>query len=432
MVRVPELPGLAGTSVAGSRLFQEARRTGGFGNFLQRSTFDGVNRLVNYRAVQDYPLMVFVARANVDVLDGWFQDTFVSGAVALTVAGALGLFGWRLGRHIRLHRKAEADVRASERHYRLLADHGSDLITVLGPDGRRTYVSPASVRLLGYQPEEMLNKHPMEMAHPDDHEALAAHFAAGFRDGNAPPVTFRARHKDGRWIWLEAVARQMAEGGQVASLRDVGQRKAAEDLLQEANQRLRMMVMQDGLTGIANRRCFDEMLEQEHRRAARESVPLALLLIDVDRFKAFNDTSGHMAGDACLRRIAAELHTHPRRPADLVARYGGEEFAFLLPGTDGAGALARAETMRLAIRDLAIAHGCSPAGVVTISIGVSVIWPQPGQDLAPTLIDVADTALYRAKAAGRNRVEAGFELSGVSTSQELFAEVGAGFSTAPH
>ena len=162
--------------------------------------------------------------------------------------------------------------------------------------------------------------------------------------------------------------------------------------------------MLDGLTGISNRRCFDTMLEKEARRAVRDGLPLALLLLDVDRFKAFNDTYGHPAGDACLREIAGAMGRMMQRPADLAARYGGEEFAMLLPGTDHAGATALAERVRAAVRDLNIDHPGAATGIVTVSIGVAVVWPQRSEQGAQRLVQMADKALYQAKAAGRDRV----------------------------
>lgn len=160
----------------------------------------------------------------------------------------------------------------------------------------------------------------------------------------------------------------------------------------------------DGLTDIPNRRRFDETLAGEWRRAQREDKALALLLLDVDHFKGFNDSYGHGEGDLCLRRIARSLCDTLTRPGDLCARYGGEEFAAILPGTDLDGALAIAERLRQNILRLAIPHaGNAPLDIASVSIGCACARPSAG-GYPRRLLDLADSMLYEAKAAGRNRV----------------------------
>lgn len=165
---------------------------------------------------------------------------------------------------------------------------------------------------------------------------------------------------------------------------------------------LRAQALQDGLTGIANRRHFDERLATELRRACRNRLPVALLMVDVDSFKLFNDAFGHPEGDDCLRLIAATLSRLVRHPANLVARYGGEEFAILLPGTGLPGASEVAEALRAAVTALRMPHR-TRAGVVTISVGAAVMLPDLAGDPV-ALVQAADRALYRAKADGRNCV----------------------------
>ncbi|MGB3613351.1 MAG: PleD family two-component system response regulator [Elainellaceae cyanobacterium] len=174
--------------------------------------------------------------------------------------------------------------------------------------------------------------------------------------------------------------------------------------LERANQLLHKMAALDGLTQISNRRSFDGRLQREWQRLARESRPLALALFDVDFFKVYNDTYGHLAGDNCLRQIAAAAEQTVRRPADLVARYGGEEFALLMPNTGEAGAVAIAHQLCHAVRQLGIYHGASPMGDhVSLSVGVASLIPT-AEEPAESLINAADVALYRAKEQGRDCV----------------------------
>jgi diguanylate cyclase (GGDEF)-like protein len=172
--------------------------------------------------------------------------------------------------------------------------------------------------------------------------------------------------------------------------------------LQDANVRLTALSTTDALTGLANRRQFDHVLELEWDRARRAGEPLALLMLDVDWFKAYNDRYGHQMGDDCLRSIANIFTDKTRRSSDLVARYGGEEFALIVPSTDAEGASTVAEAIRQAVQAFDLMHEDSTYGVITVSIGAAVMVPVAGQN--PTvLLAAADRALYQAKQTGRNR-----------------------------
>lgn len=179
--------------------------------------------------------------------------------------------------------------------------------------------------------------------------------------------------------------------------------------LEKKNKELQRLSSLDGLTGIANRRRFDEYLEQEWLRAARGNKTLSLILTDIDHFKTYNDNYGHQGGDEVLRRVAQAIESGANRPGDLVARYGGEEFAIILPDTEPAGAASVAETIRQSVERLDIPHGFSTAADhVTLSLGIASIIPRDG-GLPATLIEAADEALYEAKHSGRNRYVAAQE-----------------------
>ena len=177
-----------------------------------------------------------------------------------------------------------------------------------------------------------------------------------------------------------------------------------ETALEESNRKLEALSSTDGLTGIANRRCFDEVLAREYARNARSEDVLSLIMLDLDHFKAFNDRYGHIKGDECLRSVARVIFECVSRPADLCARYGGEEFACILPETDGNGAYTIAEEIRQGIIALAIPHGdSSVADHVTASFGVLTVRCSPLQTVEDAMAQV-DALLYRAKTTGRNRV----------------------------
>jgi diguanylate cyclase (GGDEF)-like protein len=193
--------------------------------------------------------------------------------------------------------------------------------------------------------------------------------------------------------------------------------RRAGDALLELNKTLETLALQDGLTGLANRRQFDTALQNELSRATRSASSLALIMIDVDCFKKFNDIYGHLAGDECLRQVGKIIQSAEGRTGDLAARYGGEEFAILLPSTDVQGALKVAEDIRKAIRELEIKHDGNLPGVVTISAGVNVLMPVTGNDTPSILIGSADEALYIAKSKGRDQTRIYQEASSTLTAE---------------
>ncbi|MGD0721425.1 MAG: PAS domain S-box protein [Roseiarcus sp.] len=332
-------------------------------------------------------------------------------AVARAIADEAGEPTQRLlvVRDIEQRLAAERLLRQSEARYRQLAEYSSDLVIQLDRDLVRNYVSPACRAMLGYEPEEMIGVKSIAMAHPDDVERLTAIFRS-LLDGSAERqvAISRVQRRDGGWVWVEAqltALRDPATGeisGIVGSLRDISQRREVEEQLAEATRRLEALAAEDGLTGLANRRAFDEALSRELGRASRDGVALGLIMIDVDRFKAFNDRYGHPAGDDCLRRISAEIRAMIRRPGDIAARYGGEEFAVLLPGADEAGATLVAGRIRRAVQMLAIEHEGGPSPVVSVSAGIAALGRLSSERDAARLLGDADRALYRAKEQGRD------------------------------
>lgn len=196
---------------------------------------------------------------------------------------------------------------------------------------------------------------------------------------------------------------QLLEAQNDILVQEIKRRQQAEENLQAANEKLQKLVSLDSLTGIANRRHFDEYLQREWLRSAREKIPLSLIMCDIDYFKFYNDTYGHLAGDDCLKQVARTISSTVKRPADLVARYGGEELAVILPNTNFYGAMGVARNIQFNLKQLKIVHRSSPIGdYITLSMGVYTsvaIY----QDSPYFLIEGADKALYEAKRQGRDR-----------------------------
>jgi diguanylate cyclase (GGDEF)-like protein/PAS domain S-box-containing protein len=291
--------------------------------------------------------------------------------------------------------------------FRHLAESSNDVIINCEMDGKAKYASPSIMQLLGIAPEEIIGKSHLSFVLPEDIpaiEATVAQHATGQSDGTA---TFRMKRRDGTIVWVEGRGRKGVDPATgnaefVIVMRDITERKALET-------KLAMLASTDGLTGLANRRAFDEALEKEWRRAQRSGAELSLLLLDLDRFKSFNDHYGHQVGDDCLRTVAAAIGKTLRRAGDLAARYGGEEIAIILPATDSAGAIEIGSAMRTAIEALCIPHQHNIEGDqrVTVSIGVATALSRVGGSvqMPAALLQAADIALYKAKQNGRNRLE---------------------------
>ena len=308
-------------------------------------------------------------------------------------------------------RRADQRAAESESQYRLLADQSSDMVFQLDRNQVRRYVSPASREILGYEPHELVGVKPVSQVHPDDAERVAGVFRS-LIDGTVErtSVTNRIQHRDGHWVWVEVEFRSLRDpqtgepSGIIGAMRNISKRKSLEIELAAANQRLETLARQDALTGLANRRSFDEMLPQCYGRARQGRENFTIVMIDVDRFKLFNDRYGHPAGDECLRRVGGAIAASIRQTCDIAARYGGEEFALLLPETDEESGALVADRIRQNVERLALEHGDSSCGIVSISAGVSSIAADTPHDGPDMLLRSADLALYAAKSAGRNLV----------------------------
>jgi diguanylate cyclase (GGDEF)-like protein/PAS domain S-box-containing protein len=306
-------------------------------------------------------------------------------------------------------RKTQGELRQIAALHKLVVDNSRDAIVLGDLDGTRTYVSPGIKAMTGWEPKDLVGRVFREMIHPADVVELDMAMRALRAGSEGGTLEYRERKRDGEYFWVEGslrVYRDPSTGRPIGFLnlvRDITERKRSEENLQSAYRAMESLVVVDALTGISNRRRFDDALANEWRRALREGDKLSLLLIDADHFKRYNDTYGHVRGDSCLKQIAEAALDVVLRPGDLVARYGGEEFAVVLPGTDESGAKAVAEDICQAVRNRRLPHEGNAPGIVTVSIGLATIVPQRGKT-PQDLIEMADQALYRAKGRGRNRV----------------------------
>lgn len=318
-----------------------------------------------------------------------------------------------------LGRREEAERRAAHDAdtFRLLAEQSPDVIFRVRSNGVVTYISPSVEALYGVTAEEMMARGgdvtANDFVHPDDRERVAAAVARHFVGEVSELKTEFRILRHGEPVWVESNARTVAnpKTGKrelIFTVRDISAKRAREEELAAA-------ARTDGLTGLANRRAFDEALGREWSAALANGGRLSLLLLDVDRFKQFNDSYGHQVGDDCLRAISGAVSAACTPPA-FAARYGGEELAIILPGCDTAEAVEIAEKVRAAIAGLRVPHAGNPAGdgLVSASIGVATALGVAGGSttMPQALLTAADHALYKAKNEGRNRVGTAMVLAG--------------------
>ena len=284
------------------------------------------------------------------------------------------------------------------------------------PDMPLVYVNPAFERLTGYRAEEVVGKNCRFLQRDDTHQDGLDELRLALKSGESCVVTVRNYRKDGSPFWNElSVAPIVERAGQikhfVGNLSDVTNRVLAEQHLIEKHQRLektkRMLqglALKDALTGLYNRRYFSEQVEREWNRARREQLPVSLFMIDIDYFKRFNDSFGHLCGDRCICAVADAVQRCFARGSDLVARYGGEEFVVLATGVERRHARERAELLRRAISTLTIDGAARSGGkMITVSVGVATAVPDD-RILPEDLLLAADRSLYQAKRLGRDRV----------------------------
>ena len=334
-----------------------------------------------------------------------------------TFISTLSYSNLKLARTLDERQRVAEALRLSEEKFKAIANYAASWEAWFSPEGRLLWMNPFSVDLTGFAPEDYLaaDDSLAMMIAEDDLAKATRLFHEALQGSSGDNVELQIRRKDGSTFWVATSWRPILDtdgrslGIRTSSHDITASKQAREELarararLETANRQLAALSTTDSLTGIANRRHFDEVLLSEWRRATRSRHPLALAMLDVDWFKAYNDHYGHQAGDTCLQTVARLLQTRVSRASDLAARYGGEEFALIVVETDIETMRDLAEAIRAALESLALPHTASPLGRVTVSLGVAVL--VPAVDLAPEeLLRRADAALYCAKAQGRNQV----------------------------
>lgn len=405
LARNPDNGTYIGRDLSRAPLFKEREKHPASAAYYFKSPLDGIQRLSFYKSSDHFPLMVVATKAQDEVLAPWRKDAAVRTMFVVALLSIIAVIGFYFVRQLQARQLMAAALEAKEADFRLLAEESSDMVTRIGMDERIRYVSPSSIRVVGWRPEQLMGTPALAGVNAEDLPRVKVMIAALKRgDEEDARIIYRSRHREKAEIWIESTMRVTREygtgeiNGVVAISRDMTEQKGLE-------QRLAALATTDGLTGLANRRHFDETLEREWERARRAGSAFSLLLIDVDHFKKYNDRYGHQAGDACLILVAQALAAQARRPADLAARYGGEEFVLLLPDTDSAGCELIGKNIRNSLAALGIDHEFNlPSRKVTVSLGgTTANWQNPKVQ-SSSLIDAADRALYAAKDAGRDRM----------------------------
>ena len=527
LVRAPWAPEMIGHNYASGPNYRLHVPVRDDRPFWSPATTDGIERVFAFGFLEGYPIYVSAAVSRNDALAAWRRSALIQACVAGGLALVLIVALIRLARELGKRRISDARSRASEAHYRLLAENTSDIIILSDRCTTRRYVSPSVRNVLGYEPEELVGTRPLDFVHPEDasdYQGVLADLTAGRIDHIV--TTQRHRSKEGAWVWLEVSFKLTRDPsgeptGYVAALRDVTERRLAEENLRlseerlalaldsgsdglwdwdlatgavelsshwfgmlgyaageieahirtwnslvhpddaersrrllaehvkgltqtyaceyrlrrktgeyawtlargkvvardalgfatrivgthiditarkEAERQIEHMAAHDALTGLSNRLLFRDRLTQEIANARRQGGSLAVLACDLDRFKNVNDTYGHSRGDDLLRAVADRLRVVTKE-TDTVARLGGDEFAIILSRLDGPHSASRAaERVIEAVGRPFDLNGCLAS--IGVSVGIA-LGPRDDAD-ADSLFRNADTALYRAKASGRN------------------------------
>ncbi|MEY9463678.1 diguanylate cyclase (GGDEF)-like protein/PAS domain S-box-containing protein [Bradyrhizobium ottawaense] len=411
IARNPSNETFVGRSVSDKPLFRDASLQRPSGAYYFKSPLDGAERVSFFKRSSRFPLLLLATVDKDELLAPWRAAAISRMLYVVALVMLIAVIGAVLVRQLQRGQRMAAALVEKEAHFRLLAEGSSDMVTRIGLDERLRYVSPSSARVVGWRANQLIGTPALAGINPEDLPEVQAIVDAMKRgEREEARLIYRNSHRQNGEVWLESTMRVTRKDngrvdGVVAISRDITEHKKLET-------RLETLAIEDSLTGLANRRRFDERLKEEWARAYRDRSSLALLMIDVDHFKAYNDEYGHPAGDACLRLVAKIIAAETQRAGDLAARYGGEEFAMLLPNTDAAGCALFGERIRSAIHKAGLVHATNlESGCVTASVGGATCRPALERTAGvASLVEAADRALYAAKDAGRDRLVMSGEL----------------------
>ncbi|WP_296104851.1 diguanylate cyclase [uncultured Agrobacterium sp.] len=402
LLRLPIDLKAMGANVADSTLYRDQIMKKLRGNYEYVSRFDGTKRISGFYRSTDTGVTAIATQTKASIFDDWLKQSkypWLSIILAYLIGTAMAI---RWIRQIELREIGDQKVAAREAEFRLIANASPDVIEKISLAGVRQYVSPAAARIFERDTESVIGTSVLDDRDDQTKSAWQDALAKVQSGSSTECILYRHQRMDGTMIWLESVISCFRSDdnnepdGIVVITRDVTRQ-------QMMKQELNALATTDELTRLFNKRYFNTQLSSTLAAARANQQSVSLILLDLDRFKAYNDTYGHLAGDCALRDVAAVIPPQLIGTGGLAARYGGEELVVLLPNTDAEETMKIAENIRKAIAALKIEHaGNLPWGHVTVSSGHATALPS--QALSENdLITQADRALYAAKAAGRNR-----------------------------
>ncbi|KUG24018.1 chemotaxis protein methyltransferase cher [hydrocarbon metagenome] len=334
-------------------------------------------------------------------------NRYVESSVSLLKDSSDKPIGFRgILRDVTEQKLIEEKLLFEEQRFRAFIEHSLDIIVIINREGIITYINPAVEKVLGYKVEERIGAKGFELVHPDDVKFLTDSFNTLLRDTNAPVIQgeMHLRHKDGSWRTLEAVGSNLVHDNVVEAIivnyHDITERKKAEESLRESENRYRELSMIDDLTQLYNSRHFYAQLKKETERSNRHGQPLTLLLLDIDKFKNFNDTYGHVEGDHVLSKLG-QMVKRCLREIDTAYRYGGEEFTIMLPMTTREEGIVTAKRIQTELKKEPFSPVPRQKVYMTMSIGLAQYKPKEN---IKTFIRRVDMLMYKGKKNGRNKI----------------------------
>lgn len=402
LLRAPLQPEMTDRDISKSGLY-ELMTAAAQGNYEYKSPFDGVHRISGVFGSATTQATVLVGRSVKSVIDAWISDTIVPTIGFAVVYVATVFFAIRWIRQMQLREEGERRLALREAELSVIAENSTDVIERITRAGVRHYVSPAATHIYERPAEDLIGSNIFNGLGEAARDAWQAAFANLASGSLHETIRFERVRDDGSPVWLESALSCVLANGQrlsdtyVAITRDVTKQEMVR-------RELNLLATLDDLTGLLNKRAFGIQLKRRFAEMRKVGQPISVAMMDLDRFKLYNDTYGHVAGDKCLRDVAGVLRDMLAGETAIAARFGGEELVVLFPGYEEAAVASLLEAVREAVEALAIQHTCNqPWECVTLSVGYAIAFPDSDITVDQLMV-AADTALYAAKNAGRNTI----------------------------